>query len=109
DHRRNCYILWVSAPYLTRNQDPAVASGATRRRGPSMQDFASQTPIDLAHLARYTGGDRQLNADVFRLFSDHCANALKALGASLGGGDSKAWREAAHGLKGAASGIGAFD
>lgn len=71
--------------------------------------MSDQSPIDLAHLARYTGGDRQLNADVFRLFLEHCAKACSTLRTSLDAAHSKAWREAAHGLKGAALGIGAFE
>lgn len=73
-----------------------------------MSDLAVEEPIDLAHLARYTGGDRKLNCEVFRLFSDHCAQSTRSLGAMLEAGDGKGWRETAHGLKGAAAGIGAF-
>ena len=28
----------------------------------------TDTPVDLAHLARYTGGDKSLNAEILRLF-----------------------------------------
>ncbi|HLY04856.1 MAG TPA: Hpt domain-containing protein [Rhizomicrobium sp.] len=73
-----------------------------------MSDLATQSPIDLSHLARYTGGERQLNCEVFRLFSDHCARSLQSLAAFLATGDRKGWRDTAHALKGAASGIGAF-
>ena len=30
--------------------------------------MSAQVAVDLAHLARYTGGDRALNAEVLRLF-----------------------------------------
>jgi HPt (histidine-containing phosphotransfer) domain-containing protein len=69
----------------------------------------SKEPIDLAHLDQYTGGDARLNAEVFQLFSLHCAETLRVLDKLLQAPGHKAWRDAAHGLKGAAMGIGAFD
>ena len=74
-----------------------------------MSGLAAQPPIDLAHLARYTGGDARVNAEVFRLFSRHCSETLRALELLLHAPEHKGWREAAHGLKGAALGIGAFE
>jgi Hpt domain len=73
-----------------------------------MSELATENPINLTHLARYTGGDRQLNCEVFRLFSDHCAQSLRALQTMLNTADGKGWRDTAHALKGAAMGIGAF-
>lgn len=73
-----------------------------------MPDPASNEPIDLVHLARYTGGDHGLNCEVLRLFANHCAQSLCSLRALLSMGDGKGWRDAAHALKGAASGVGAF-
>lgn len=73
-----------------------------------MSDFAVEEPIDLAHLARYTGGDRKLNCEVFRLFVEHCARSVPTLSATLEARDGRGWRETAHALKGAAAGIGAF-
>jgi HPt (histidine-containing phosphotransfer) domain-containing protein len=69
----------------------------------------SEKPIDLAHLDQYTGGDARLNAEVFHLFSRHCAETLRLLDSLLRAPQRKAWRDAAHALKGAALGIGAFD
>lgn len=73
-----------------------------------MSDLAVEEPIDLAHLARYTGGDRKLNCEVFRLFGEHCARSVSTLRAALDARDGKGWRETAHALKGSAAGIGAF-
>jgi HPt (histidine-containing phosphotransfer) domain-containing protein len=65
--------------------------------------------IDFAHLDKYTGGDARLNAEIFQLFAQHCAETLRVLDTMLDTPERKAWREAAHSLKGAALGIGAFD
>ena len=73
--------------------------------------MASQNqPIDLVHLARYTGGDRAINEEILRLFEDQCRlNLAKLEALARGSGDAKSWREIAHTLKGAARGVGAFD
>jgi HPt (histidine-containing phosphotransfer) domain-containing protein len=68
----------------------------------------SEKPIDLAHLEQYTGGDARLNVEVFQLFSRQCAETLRLLHDVLQAPQRKAWRDAAHALKGAALGIGAF-
>ena len=74
-----------------------------------MSEPAAENPIDLTHLDRYTGGDARVNAEVFRLFSRHCSEMLRSLNLLLYATERTGWREAAHGLKGAALGIGAFD
>ena len=74
-----------------------------------MADLVAVNPIDLTHLDKYTGGDTRLNAEVFQLFSQHCVQTLRLLEAQLRAPERKAWREAAHSLKGAAMGIGAFE
>jgi HPt (histidine-containing phosphotransfer) domain-containing protein len=74
-----------------------------------MSDVAhSGKPIDIAHLEQYTGGDARLNAEVFQLFSRHCVGTLRLLHDLQQAPQRKAWRDAAHALKGAALGIGAF-
>jgi HPt (histidine-containing phosphotransfer) domain-containing protein len=65
-------------------------------------------PVDLEHLARYTGGDAALNAEILKLFSDQSAELMIQLQAVLEKRDPKRWKEIAHSLKGAARGIGAF-
>lgn len=67
-----------------------------------------QSPVDLAHLARYTGGEAALDAEVLQLFAAQSKELLQQLQAVLATGDSVTWRHITHSLKGAARGIGAF-
>lgn len=67
-----------------------------------------QAAIDLDHLARYTGGEKQLNAEVLRLFNGQIAQMVAELNALLASPNSKRWREVTHSIKGAARGVGAF-
>ena len=70
---------------------------------------ASGQPVDLEHLDRYTGGNRALNEEIFRLFETQCREIMAELEAlAEAGPDEKSWRQITHTLKGAARGIGAF-
>ena len=64
--------------------------------------------IDLEHLARYTGGDVSLNAEILRLFDSQVTDMVGELNAVLAVRDAKRWREITHTIKGAARGVGAF-
>ena len=64
--------------------------------------------IDLDHLARYTGGDKAINAEVMRLFDSQATELVARLQSILDARDAKSWKEVTHTLKGAARGIGAF-
>ncbi len=64
--------------------------------------------VDLAHLARYTGGDAALNAEILRLFDNQASEMVTRLQSILDARDAKSWKEVTHTLKGAARGIGAF-
>ncbi len=64
--------------------------------------------VDLTHLARYTGGDETLNAEVLRLFDDQACELVERLQAIIDASDTQSWRTITHTLKGAARGIGAF-
>ncbi len=64
--------------------------------------------VDLAHLARYTGGDAALNAEILRLFDNQASEMVARLQSILDARDAKSWKEVTHTLKGAARGIGAF-
>lgn len=62
-------------------------------------------PVDFDHLQRFTMGNRSLEREVLSLFrtqSHACIDRLKTAA------DDRDWREAAHTLKGAAAGIGAW-
>ena len=61
-------------------------------------------PIDLAHLARYTGREAALERELMDMF---LANAERYLAEMAPAAVDNAWHRAAHTLKGAARGIGA--
>jgi HPt (histidine-containing phosphotransfer) domain-containing protein len=65
-------------------------------------------PIDLEHLARYTGGEKLLNAEILRLFDSQMADMVGQLEGVRQLHDAKRWREITHTIKGAARGVGAF-
>ena len=71
---------------------------------------AARPAIDLDHLNQYTGGDRALNEEILLLFAQQCSATVARLEqlAREDGGGGKSWHEAAHTLKGAARGVGAF-
>jgi HPt (histidine-containing phosphotransfer) domain-containing protein len=78
--------------------------GGAKKRGVSTLPNA----IDLEHLARYTGGDVSLNAEILRLFDSQVTDMVGELNAVLALRDAKRWREITHTIKGAARGVGAF-
>ena len=62
-------------------------------------------PVDLAYLARFTLGNATLEREVLQLFAAQIPLYLEALhGARV----RKAWREAAHSIKGSACAVGAW-
>jgi CheY-like chemotaxis protein len=63
-------------------------------------------PVDRKHLAQYTAGDAALERELFELFRNSAETYLAQL---AGAATDDAWHRAAHTLKGAARGIGAFD
>jgi HPt (histidine-containing phosphotransfer) domain-containing protein len=69
----------------------------------------SMASIDLEHLAKYTGGEKDLNGEILRLFDSQIAGMVTELNSLIAGQNSKRWREIAHTIKGAARGVGAFD
>jgi HPt (histidine-containing phosphotransfer) domain-containing protein len=73
-----------------------------------MDVTAPTRPVNLPHLARYTGGDRALDAEVLTLFTGQAEQLIARLRIHLEHADTKGWHDVAHSLKGAARGIGAF-
>ena len=61
--------------------------------------------IDFNHLDAYTAGDHDLIREVLRLFRGQVAQLIDILGEAQ---DAKTWKDTAHGIKGAARGIGAW-
>ena len=68
----------------------------------------SAAPVDLEHLARYTGGDKTLNGEILRLFDGQVNDMVGQLLTILEQRDARKWREVTHTIKGAARGVGAF-
>lgn len=62
--------------------------------------------LDLDHLDRYVAGDAALRDEVLSIFEDQAAMWLRTLDPRA---DDQAWRDAAHSLKGAARGVGAWE
>jgi HPt (histidine-containing phosphotransfer) domain-containing protein len=65
-------------------------------------------PVDLTHLARYTGGESAITAEVLELFVSQSKILLANLDDALVLRQPKGWHDTNHALKGAARGIGAF-
>jgi len=74
----------------------AAIDAAAAPRSPAVVDVPDQV------LAR-VGGDRQLLAEISRLFLDDAPRHLEKIRAALDAHDGEALRRAAHGLKGAAA------
>jgi HPt (histidine-containing phosphotransfer) domain-containing protein len=70
--------------------------------------MSADAVIDLEHLARYTGGDIALNAEILRLFETQTSELVASLRTILDARDEKSWKEVTHTIKGAARGVGAF-
>jgi HPt (histidine-containing phosphotransfer) domain-containing protein len=64
----------------------------------------SEQPVDWSHLDTYTAGDPMLERELLDLF---VATAPDYIARMTAAPHDKTWREAAHGLKGASSAIGA--
>ena len=66
----------------------------------------TQKPVDLVHLSTQTLGDRELEKQVLSIFACQSGIYVNAWKAAR---DMQARKRAAHSLKGAARGIGAWD
>ena len=85
------------APILTGNL-------AYDRPGGEACPETSARPIDMAHLARQTMGDRALEQEILQMFAQQAVAVRRQLSEA-----SPAERvRLAHGLKGSARGVGAF-
>jgi HPt (histidine-containing phosphotransfer) domain-containing protein len=70
-----------------------------------MAEPSDKTAVDIQHLCAFTQGDSALERELFELF---LSGAQAYLAIMARPPDGRAWLEAAHSLKGAARGIGAF-
>jgi HPt (histidine-containing phosphotransfer) domain-containing protein len=73
-----------------------------------MSGTAARQPVDLEHLAQYTGGEADLNVEVLDMFVRQCAQSLIRLHAVIEAADVRTWCDILHALKGSALGVGAF-
>ena len=78
---------------------PAFAMPGGESAGP-----AGARPVDLAHLARQTMGDRELEREVLQLFVQQAL----AVRARIADATARERLLLAHSLKGSARGVGAF-
>lgn len=69
------------------------------------REAGNAKPVDLVHLSTLTMGDRDLEREVLGMFLSHSDIYLTTLKAA---GSAQARKQAAHSLKGAARGIGAW-
>ena len=73
---------------------------------PAHRPSDAMAPLfDPAHLARYTGDDADLKAELLALM---CAQAERCIDRMGSARDHASWTTALHTLKGAARGVGAF-
>jgi HPt (histidine-containing phosphotransfer) domain-containing protein len=65
-----------------------------------------QSAIDLNHLEQYICGDLALRDEILTIFDEQAALWIEQLDPSK---DDDGWHDAAHALKGAARGVGAWE
>lgn len=72
---------------------------------PKRREPTCSWPVDVAHLGRYTLGNKALEREVLGLFAGEAARRIAAFRQAA---TSKDWRMAAHTLKGSGRAIGAW-
>jgi len=91
--------------YLTKPLDPRQLCAVVERMAgaaPSERNGADLLAVPMEVLAR-VGGDRELLAEISRLFVDDAPRHLTKIREALDARDREGLRRAAHGLKGAAA------
>ena len=78
---------------------------STARSFADSGDRLAGDPIDRAYLARFTMGNSAIENEVLQLFADQVPLYLQELRVATA---DKAWKQAAHTIKGSASAIGAW-
>ena len=103
---RDCWLHHCPSYNTTKGIPPwrHLVSRSKLRKSASSRALRGR-PIDLVHLARQTGGDKTLEAEVLALFARQARLAVTQIG------DLKrdARSELAHKIAGAAKGVGASD
>jgi two-component system sensor histidine kinase/response regulator len=97
--------------YLSKPVDPHLLYAAVEQQQQATAAPASAEPatvvFDADALLARVGGDRELMADVVRLFLEDYPDRLANIAAAIDARDANALRVAAHALKGAAGNLGA--
>ena len=109
---RIAFAKMRSTPLAGKLAHCCLARGLGQSEDQSQGQSGSQSgsqltgePVDLAYLARFTLGNATLEREVLQLFAAQIPLYLEALhGARV----RKAWREAAHSIKGSACAVGAW-
>ena len=112
DPERIAFAKMRSTPLAGKLAHCCLARGLGQSEDQSQGQSGSQSgsqltgePVDLAYLARFTLGNATLEREVLQLFAAQIPLYLEALhGARV----RKAWREAAHSIKGSACAVGAW-
>jgi len=89
--------------------DPRATKSDAQRESAALPAGDSEdrlAPIDFDHLRRYTLGDARLEREVLELFCSHAPVLVAELRKAV---SDRAWRDAAHSLKGSARAIGAWE
>ena len=81
--------------FMARRHEPRAA----------LAEVAVRAPIDRVHLARYTMGNLALEIEILGLFAGQAPSTFAELKEAQ---TDKAWRDAAHTLKGSARAVGAW-
>ena len=68
---------------------------------------ALETPVDLAHLAIFTDGNKKEERELTSLFFEQARYTLQSLNDAMNFNQHENWKSAAHKLKGAAANFGA--
>jgi hypothetical protein len=71
------------------------------------QETSQNAPVNTSHLEMFTDGDKDVERELFGLFSEQALLALEQLEQTCGDGASQDWKSAAHKFKGAAANLGA--
>ena len=74
-------------------------------QAPESHGCSNELPVDLAHLRRYTLGDKALEDEVIGLFLAQLPETIAALRSAA---TERDWKMAAHTLKGSSRAIGAW-
>ncbi|MEM6649574.1 MAG: Hpt domain-containing protein [Pseudomonadota bacterium] len=68
--------------------------------------MAKSALIDLDHLEKYVAGDRNLRDEILSIFEEQAEMWARVLDPKS---EDTAWKDAAHALKGASRGVGAWE